>query len=71
MTAGNLPPEVPMISLLHPLERRSVAIWRRLRRVRQPLNLIFILIVFPVFALAQSGTPFDTGFTALQTLFTL
>ena len=26
--------------------------------------------MFPAFALAQSGSPFDTGFTALQTLFT-
>jgi len=29
-----------------------------------------MLILFPVVAFAQSGSPFDTGFTALQTLFT-
>lgn len=60
-----------MNSLLHPSDRRSVAIWRQLRRFRQPLNLIVILVVFPTLALAQAGgSPFDTGFTALQTLFT-
>ena len=60
-----------MNSLLHSSERRSVAIWCRLRRIRQSLNLIFILVVFPTLALAQAGgSPFDTGFTALQTLFT-
>ena len=28
------------------------------------------LVLMPVAALAQSGSPFDTGFTSLQTLFT-
>jgi hypothetical protein len=37
MAAENLPPEVPMNSLLHRSERRSAANWRRLRRFRQPL----------------------------------
>jgi type IV secretion system protein VirB2 len=33
--------------------------------------LCFVVLVLPVAALAQSGgTPFDTGFTAIQTLFT-
>ncbi len=60
-----------MNSLPHLSERRRVAIWRRLRRFSRPLNLILILIVFPTLALAQAGgSPFDTGFTALQTLFT-
>lgn len=27
-------------------------------------------LLFPVAALAQSGSPFDTGFTSIQTLFT-
>jgi type IV secretion system protein VirB2 len=70
MTAEDTPPEVPMNSLLHPSERRSVAIWRRVRRFRQPLTLFTLLVLFPALALAQSGSPFDTGFTALQTLFT-
>lgn len=56
-----------MKSLLHPTERRSAAIWRR---IRQPLTLFTLLVLFPALALAQSGSPFDTGFTALQTLFT-
>jgi type IV secretion system protein VirB2 len=29
-----------------------------------------LLVLFPTLALAQSGSPFDTGFTALQSLFT-
>jgi type IV secretory pathway VirB2 component (pilin) len=30
----------------------------------------FIVIALPTIAFAQSGSPFDTGFTAIQTLFT-
>jgi type IV secretion system protein VirB2 len=70
MTAENLPPEVPMNSLLHPSERRRVAIRRRLRHIRQPITLFVLLALFPALAIAQSGSPFDTGFTALQNLFT-
>jgi type IV secretion system protein VirB2 len=50
--------------------RRRLASWRWLRRIRQPVTLFFLLVLFPALALAQSGSPFDTGFTALQTLFT-
>src|SRR5579863_4491342 len=51
------------------LRRRSQAALRsRLRRIRPSLSLITLLILFPALALAQS--PFDTGFTAMQTLFT-
>ena len=32
--------------------------------------LAFTLLLVPLAAHAQSGTPFDTGFTAIQTLFT-
>jgi type IV secretion system protein VirB2 len=60
-----------MNSLLHPSERRSAAIWRRLRHVRQLLTLFLILTVMPTLALAQTGSsPFDTGLTSLQNLFT-
>jgi type IV secretory pathway VirB2 component (pilin) len=39
--------------------------------MRPTVVLVSLLVVLPVFAFAQSGgTPFDTGFTALQTLFT-
>ena len=34
------------------------------------LLLLAILLVSPVFLEAQGGSPFDTGFTNLQTLFT-
>jgi type IV secretory pathway VirB2 component (pilin) len=49
--------------------RRLQAAFRgRLRRLRPSLSLFTLLILFPALALAQS--PFDTGFTAMQTLFT-
>lgn len=32
--------------------------------------LLGLILVLPVAALAQSGSPFDSGFTALQNLFT-
>jgi len=51
--------------------RRSIARRQSLRRIRPTLSLFALLIVFPALAFAQSGgTPFDTGFTAIQTLFT-
>lgn len=59
-----------MTALLPPLVRRRLASRRWLRRIRQPLGLFTLLVLFPTLALAQSGSPFDTGFTALQTLFT-
>lgn len=46
------------------------ASWQWLRRIRQSVTLFFLLVLFPAMALAQSGSPFDTGFTALQNLFT-
>jgi type IV secretory pathway VirB2 component (pilin) len=36
----------------------------------QPVTTLFLFMLFPTLALAQSGSPFDTGFTALQALFT-
>lgn len=52
------------------LSRRWQALLRdRLRRVRPSLNILALLILFPALAMAQ-GSPFDNGFTALQTLFT-
>ena len=41
-----------------------------LSRVRFSLHLLVVLLVIPVAAFAQGGSPFDSGFTALQTLFT-
>jgi len=59
-----------MTSFFSPLAQRSALVWRRLRRIRQSVTLFSLLVLFPAMALAQSGSPFDTGFTALQNLFT-
>ena len=59
-----------MTSFFSPLARRSHSVWRKLRRVRQPITVFLILTAMPALALAQSASPFDTGFTALQNLFT-
>ena len=57
-----------MIATLISCNRPQAALWGRLRRMRFSLTLFTLLILFPAFAMAQS--PFDTGFTAMQTLFT-
>ncbi len=36
----------------------------------RPTVLLALLVVMPVAALAQGGSPFDTGFTAIQSPFT-
>jgi len=39
--------------------------------MRPTLTLLALIVIVPAVAFAQSGgTPFDTGFTALQNLFT-
>jgi type IV secretion system protein VirB2 len=39
--------------------------------MRPTIAFTTLLLIFPAFAHAQAGgTPFDTGFTAIQTLFT-
>ena len=53
-----------------PITRRRLAPRRRLCQIRQSVTLFVLLVLFPALALAQSGSPFDTGFTNLQTLFT-
>lgn len=53
-----------------PSLRHRPASWQWLRRIRQSITLFFLLVLFPTIATAQSGSPFDTGFTALQNLFT-
>ena len=40
------------------------------RRNRIAAAVSFVVITLPMVASAQSGSPFDTGFTNLQTLFT-
>ena len=57
------------MNVLHtPTVRRSIARWQSLLRLRPTLSLFALLILFPALAVAQS--PFDSGFTAMQTLFT-
>ena len=53
-----------------PSLRRRPASWQWLQRIRQSVTLFFLLVLFPAMAVAQSGSPFDSGFTALQNLFT-
>jgi type IV secretion system protein VirB2 len=62
------PLEVPMIVTLKPNSRRQPVLRSSLRRIRPGFDLFTLLVLFPVVAMAQS--PFDTGFTAMQTLFT-
>ena len=48
---------------------RQVQLVARSRCARQTAALVTLLLVLPVVALAQ-GSPFDTGFNAIQSLFT-
>jgi len=57
-----------MIATLIPRRRWKASYLSPLRRLRPSATLFTLLILFPALALAQS--PFDTGFTAMQTLFT-
>ena len=55
--------------------RTAIAIPRaslsRRHWMRPTVTLVSLIVVLPAVAFAQAGgTPFDTGFTALQTLFT-
>src|SRR6202047_4631057 len=54
--------ELPMN--LSPKQRKWI------RKLPKSVSIAPILVLVPVAALAQSGSPFDTGFTSLQTLFT-
>jgi type IV secretion system protein VirB2 len=62
------PLEVPMIAPFLPVLRRKIVRGQVLYWIRPGLSLFTLLILSPALAVAQS--PFDTGFTALQTLFT-
>ncbi len=48
---------------------RAIGVFKKSGGI-QSATLFTLLVLFPALALAQSGTPFDTGFTNLQTLFT-
>ena len=49
---------------LSPKQRKWIS------KLPKSVSIATILVLVPVAALAQSGSPFDTGFTSLQTLFT-
>ena len=49
---------------------RQIQSLLRSKWARSTAVLVTLLLVIPVAALAQGGSPFDTGFTAIQTLFT-
>jgi type IV secretory pathway VirB2 component (pilin) len=59
-----------MIVLLTPAIRRRIARWRSPHWIRPFFSLFTLLIVSPVFAHAMSSSPFDSGLTSMQTLFT-
>ena len=57
--------------LFTPAFRRGIAHGQRLRWMRSILCLVTLLIVLPALAEAQFiNSPFDTGLTSLQSLFT-
>jgi len=51
--------------LPNPIARRQ-----SLRRLLTRVSFTTVLIAFPALAFAQSGSPFDSGLTSLQNLFT-
>lgn len=57
------------ITLTSPARRRIFR-WKFPRRFPKTLSLATLILLVPAVAVAQSGSPFDTGFTALQNLFT-
>jgi len=59
-----------MTALISPIARRRLGALRWLCPIRQPVTVFAFLVLLPALARAQSGSPFDTGFTNLQTLFT-
>jgi len=57
--------------LLTPVFRRGIAHGQHLRWPRSTICLVTLLIVLPALAEAQFiNSPFDTGLTSLQSLFT-
>ena len=55
---------------LSPTVRRMIARRQSLRRLLIRLSVTTVLIALPVMATAQSSSPFDSGLTSLQNLFT-
>ena len=59
-----------MNTLLTYVVRRRIARGNFLLWIRSIVSSITLVLVFPTLALAQSGSPFDSGFNSLQNLFT-
>jgi type IV secretion system protein VirB2 len=57
------------ITLTSPARRRIFR-WKFPSRFHKTLPFVTLILLVPAVAVAQSGSPFDTGFTALQNLFT-
>ena len=59
---------MPRRSLVHSIRQiRSIT---RSKCVLPTVALLTLFLLMPVAALAQGGSPFDSGFTAIQSLFT-
>ena len=66
-----IPQRIPERLTQKPRRKSSEALSEKHRCRWWPMILMVTLpLLFPIAALAQSGSPFDTGFTALQLLFT-
>lgn len=60
-----------MIISFNPNRRSHTVLRSSLRQIRSTLILATLPLLFPIAALAQAGgSPFDSGFTALEMLFT-
>lgn len=66
-----IPQKIPECSPQKPGRKSSEALSEK-HRCCWWLTILMVALplLFPLAALAQSGSPFDTGFTALQNLFT-
>jgi len=60
--------ETMSIKIRVPISLKTAQEFRRWMRLSTMIPAVCIL--FPIAALAQGGSPFDTGFTSIQTLFT-
>ena len=49
---------------------RPIQTFHRSKWARPTIALLILLVLMPTAALAQGGSPFDSGFTAIQALFT-
>ena len=56
------------IKIRIPISLKTAQEFRRWMRLSTMIPAVCLL--FPMVALAQGGSPFDTGFTSIQTLFT-